>query len=573
MGTVQRPISARAKSTVYRARARIKEGRPIMAILVTAMFFGVAFGDVRATTTGVPSTANVSEPNLTTRTQSGKLAPGRPVRSDSAQATAPVTKSDVTAAGEATQRQPQLGSEWLASKLPADTERTTGTAVPPPGTEAVALPTTLSVFRNTTVPTSGNTSTVGEPSTDQSGKNVFSTGNWHAEYSNNNGSAWSQLNPFTIFGSGFCCDQVTAYDAGRNRQYWMLQYEDHFTIANSAANFASWCPYSYSPSSFGRPVSESFDYSDIAIGTRYLYITSNVFDGQNQTATMLLRLSLDDMAACVTAQAAWQFRTDLATLKVAQGITDVAYAASTALDSGTGTTLRILTWPENSTTISTVNRAITAFAYMSLTPASAQGNCASQDGVVNNWCQRTDSRILGAARGNGKLWFSWNARQSGTSRPFPYTRIVRINEADLAVEVNSDLYSGSVAHLYTSISPDNRGHVGYVDTFGGGTGTSHYFPGGMVGVVDDAAPTFPGSTYYMLYGSGGGCLNPDGLRRWGDYNTARGWYTGDGVWTATVFARTSNNEVTCGTATGVVVRNVVFGRDRDRPTYNRFAGV
>jgi hypothetical protein len=404
------------------------------------------------------------------------------------------------------------------------------------------------------------TSTISEPSTDQLNANIFQTSNWTAQFSHNNGTSWTSLNPFAIFGTGFCCDQVTVRDTNRARQFWLLQYGDHLTLASSAVtDMASWCTYRLTPQAIlGRPVGEVFDYNDLAIGGSFLYLTSNVFSGNTFKGTSLIRFNLDNLSACRSASFNQTLRTDVFTLKVAQGTTNVAFAASVTLDTGTGTTLRILAWPENSNAITTTNRAIAAFSYMG---SNSGQNCGSADGVVNNWCQRTDSRILGAARGDGKVRFSFNVKQTGTARPFPYTRMETFRESDLALLTSQDLFGTTVAHLYASMAPDVLGHIGYVDSFGGGTGTVHFFPGALIGIVDNQAPDFPGSTSFFLFGSGGGCLNAaDGLRRWGDYNTARGGGTAAGTWTASSWARSSSADVGCGTPTPISLRNVLFGR-------------
>ncbi|HET7400055.1 MAG TPA: hypothetical protein VFJ94_16180 [Intrasporangium sp.] len=476
------------------------------------------------------------------------------------------TATDRAKAAAESTRRPFAGPRPAAATVSDPTAGVASTAITAPAPNAVG---DLTVFRNTAVPTSGNTSTVSEPSTDQSGKDIFQTSNWTSQYSHNNGATWTSLNPFTIFGAGFCCDQVTIKDTGRSRQFWLLQYGDHLTLASSATtNLATWCTYTLTPQAIlGRPAGEQFDYNDLAVGTRFLYLTSNLFSAAGSfTGTAFVRFNLDNLAACQAAGFNQVVRTDLFTLKVADGSTDIAYAASTNLDAGTGTTLRILTWPENSTVVTTTNKTIAAFTYMS----NGTGNCASANGVVNNWCQRTDSRISGAARGDGKIRFSFNVRQTGTARPFPYTRMETFRESDLALLANQDLFGTTVAHLYVSLAPDRRGHIGYVDTFGGGTGTNSFFPGVLLGLVDDFAPNFPGSTSFAVFGSGAGCLNPDGLRRWGDYNTARGGDTGAGSWTVTSWIRTTNTNVGCGTATPVSIRNIVFGRGRDQASYLRF---
>src|SRR5438874_2227380 len=73
---------------------------------------------------------------------------------------------------------------------------------------------TFTIFRDSTIPASGIAGGYGyasytmEPSTAGNGKYIFQTGNWYASRSYDNGSTWSYLNPFSMFGSGYCCDQV-----------------------------------------------------------------------------------------------------------------------------------------------------------------------------------------------------------------------------------------------------------------------------------------------------------------------------------------------------------------------------
>jgi hypothetical protein len=554
--------------------ARIRFGKVgasafLVAVVAATMMLGVA---LVGASTGGPVAPSVTLTAATSqRASSGLLAP-HGVVGTSAAANAPASAADLAAAQTASVRHPLPAPTWAqgTQNTPAATDPSTvtGAAVPAPATSAVG---DLTIFRNTTVPAASNTSTVSEPSTDQSGKNVFETSNWTAQYSHNNGGSWTSLNPFTMFGSGFCCDQVTVYDPARNQQLWLLQYGNHLTLAVSPAdNLATWCSYNLTPAALlGLPAGDAFDYNDLAIGTKFAYLTSNVFTSTEAfVGTAFIRFNLDNLAACQAAANNSVLRTDLFTLKVAQGSTDVAYAASVNPNAGTGTTIRVLSWPENSTTITATDKPIPAFSVM--TQGGSQ-NCGSADLVVNNWCKFADTRILGAARGNGKLYFSFNAKQAPTARPFPYSRIETLSEANLAVLSSQDLFNTVAAHMYLSISPDRQGHIGFVDTNGGGTGTSHFFPSGMIGLLDDITPNLPGSVNFFLTGSGGGCSN-NGTPRWGDYNTIRGGYTGTGIWTATTFVRNNNTAVACGTTTSMTIKNVVFGRGRSLPTYTRFYG-
>ena len=63
--------------------------------------------------------------------------------------------------------------------------------------------------------TSGQTSTVGEPSAACSGDEIFVSGNWYATKSLDGGSSWTFVNPYTLLpspGADFCCDQSVSYD-------------------------------------------------------------------------------------------------------------------------------------------------------------------------------------------------------------------------------------------------------------------------------------------------------------------------------------------------------------------------
>ena len=525
-----------------------------LTLTTTATLVGALFLYAPSTTSSMTPTASANQGQAATP---GLVPPAGTVDGLAPAVRRAPTAGELAYARAESARRPLAGPARLTARVTDPAATISSPAVSQPGSRAAAAPV---IFRNSWVQTSGVTSTVSEPSTDQLNADIFQTSNWTAQFSHSSGTSWTSLSPFTIFGSGFCCDQVTVRDTRRARQLWLLQYGDHLTLASSATtNLATWCTYRLTPQAIlGRPAGENFDYNDLAIGNSFLYLTSNLFSSSGFTGTALIRLNLDNLSACQTTGFSQIVRTNLFTLKVAQGTTSVAFAASTNLDTGTGNTLRILTWPENSNFITTTNKAIAAFSYMS---NNSGQSCASADGVVNNWCQRTDSRILGAARGDGKVRFSFNVKQASTTRPFPYTRMETFRESDLALLTNQDLFGMTVAHLYASMAPDALGQIGYIDSFGGGTGSAHFFPGALVGIVDSQAPDFPGSTSFFLFGSGGGCLNAaDGLRRWGDYNTARGGGTAAGRWTATSWARTTSADVGCSTATPINMRNVVFGR-------------
>ncbi|MFF0133424.1 hypothetical protein ACFYTG_48535 [Streptomyces mirabilis] len=162
-----------------------------------------------------------------------------------------------------------------------------------PLSAALAQPSSVrsaaTTVRDSAIPTSAisggasSLSSTQEPSTDANGSNIFQTGNWYATRSTDNGATWSYLDPYSLFGSGFCCDQVTQYDPATGRQFWLLQFSDHLVIANASASgsgaFTNWCYWSITPSNVN--------------------ISSNFFPTSRGSGAGLLRLPKSAMSTCM----------------------------------------------------------------------------------------------------------------------------------------------------------------------------------------------------------------------------------------------------------------------------------
>jgi len=452
------------------------------------------------------------------------------------------------------------------------------TGPPAKAPDANAAPSDFITYRQTLLPAGGLRSGVDEPSTANSGKYIFQTGNWYAARSSNNGANWTYLDPFSIFGSGYCCDDVTIADHSYNHTYWLLQYGNHLTIANSrSTDHANWCSYTFTPSSVG--LNGSFDYNRIAISTRWLYITTNTYASTGTYATVI-RVDLATMNNCVSTSYGYYRTTSDFAWQPVQGAGDTMYLGSnaTTASGGSGNGFRVYRWSDTSNTIFWDDRPIASYVYM----GTNTGNCASANGQVLNWCQRTDSRMSGtgvigapsAAQGNGTdavLSWAFNARQDG-SHPFPYIRRVYFRVADRGYLGASEFYGTWGALLYPDLSVDDRGHVGMACSYGGGTGSTTLKPSGCYVLDDDVSPAQPWAYAYLPAGNGNACLNSDNLRRWGDYNSIRPWQPTGRLFLVTTFSLASNAGG-CGSSANVNVYNVVFGRRRDGGGYSRFASL
>ncbi|MFF4576042.1 hypothetical protein [Streptomyces sp. NPDC001410] len=427
---------------------------------------------------------------------------------------------------------------------------------------AVAQPSSVRSFattvRDSAIPTSGISggasylSSTQEPSTDANGSNIFQTGNWYATRSIDNGATWSYLDPYTLFGSGFCCDQVTQYDPATGRQFWLLQFSDHLVIANASASgsgaYTGWCYWNITPSWMGLANTTALDFNDMSISNSNVNISTNFFPSSGGSGAGLLRLPKSPMSTCSGFGYSYLTRTDNLTFKLVPGSTDTLYWGSNWGQTN-GSSFRVFAWPESSGNYSWWDRTVPSYGFY--TRNSGQ-NCASTDGVVTNWCQYADSRVLGAYRAGGLIGFSFNAKQDG-SHPFPYTRFVWFNESDKNLNGSGDLWGSWGAIQFASLAPNSLGRVGLEFAWGGGTGGAHYYPGS--GINSQPANAIDTNPNYYLWGAGNTCTYA-GLPRWGDYLTVRTYKADPTRWVAAGYAMKGGN---CG-ATGAYPEphNVLF---------------
>ena len=417
--------------------------------------------------------------------------------------------------------------------------------------------------------TAGGFSAVTEPSGDDAGQYRFHTGNWFAAFSVNRGVNWSYLNPFTIFGSGFCCDQVAIYDTGRNAWFWLLQYTDgSLRLAVSTNNLASWCAYTITPATTG--FTGEIDYNDLALGTNFIYVVSNIFPAAGGQGSQVIRMPLDSLTTC----GAWSgnyFRSETLgfTWKPVAGANDAMYWGTNWF--GTlGSSFRVFKWQENSSGLAWFDRTLgTTFSFF--TRNSGQ-NCAGTGGVVQNWCQFADSRVLGGARyqavdGQSYVVFSFNAGQGGPfSLPNPYTERAYFRESDLNYVASDRLFGSTTAFQFMSMATDARGHIGMTAMWGGGS--SNFYPGGIVVLQDDVSPNQPWASVFHSFGSGNPCTQ-GGLYRTGDYTTTRPFRPADKSFMGYNF-NFSANAGDCGSFAPMRVNAVRFGRSRDLPGIARW---
>jgi hypothetical protein len=416
----------------------------------------------------------------------------------------------------------------------------------------------LVLFRNiglTDANTGGQTSSVGEPSIANNGREVYITGNWYASRSLDHGSSWAMVSPYNALPSvngGFCCDQVVHYDRSRDLLLWLLQYVEKDgtntlrlavkhgdTLGNDAWMWWDFRPDTTNPAWTG----QWFDYPDLELSNNYAYITTNVFSAANErwTRSVIFRLPLDTLAEAGSLSYRYWTTTDNFALRCTRGSRDRMYFASHISNNR----LRVFSWPESDT--QATFRDVTVSAW-----SGADYATQGPDGA--NWLQRVDPRITGAWVADGVIGLAWTAARRA-QRPFPYVRVVRIDERAMTVIGDADIWNANYAYAYPDCCPNDRGHVG-ITLFRGG-GTIH--PGHVVGVRDDF------SNGWQLTATANGTHGPADAK-WGDYLACRR-HTPDGItWLATGYTLQGG-----ASRDSIQPRMVHFGRRRDERGTARWA--
>jgi len=370
-------------------------------------------------------------------------------------------------------------------------------------TQNTTLAPTLNIYKSTIVSPTQYRSTVTEPSVGNKGPIVFYTGNWFAARSADYGTSWSYVNPLQGM-SDFCCDQDVIYDKNFKIFIWYRQGlkdangENRFVLSISK-DAQTWTSYSIHPTVVNQNWKNSWwDYPHLAISNKKLYITSNMFDKNNQfVRSVITQWDLSQLSSGSTVNFKYFFETNQFNYTPVQGATDTMYWAV----HNTNAQMKLYKWSESTNTINIAYRNTPAFQWGSM-------SCPGPDGI--NWCARSDSRILAGWINNGEIGFAWNVKQGG-SFPYPHVHVVIFKEAGLTYKSNPVLWGQNIAWMYPSFSPDSSGNIGFVAYYGGGS----YYPSIAAGIINPATGTPPPYPAYSIV------LGKNGADKWGDYDRTR----------------------------------------------------
>ena len=392
---------------------------------------------------------------------------------------------------------------------------------------------------------------VGEPSVAVNDDVVVYTGNWYAARSVDGGQTFEFIDPFRSFPDppnlGFCCDQVVNYIPSIDTFVWLLQYGpqsgpdadnlQRLAFATTAdVKTGHWRLFDITTQSLG-VAGQFLDFPDLAVGANSLYVTTNIFTAQGQSAgAAVIRIPILSISpGPISAQRF--ISQDLNSFRVAQNCGTTGFFAAHEDTS----TLSLFSWPEGdaqptSTSIG-VARWIGGQGYQSRTP----------DG--QRWLDRIDPRITGAVLAGtdaDELWFAWSVDRNSNHRPQPFVQIAKIAASNLTLLDNLNIFDPDSAIAYGSLSSNANGEVGISYMIGGGQ-------------------RFPSQTIAILTGTRKDVLAAAGDRgpldsQWGDYLTVRPVFPARTLFAATGLTMNGPGD---GSNRDATPRFVVFGRASD----------
>jgi len=440
-------------------------------------------------------------------------------------------------------------------------------------------PGTFTLFENhllTDAETNSGGGFVNEPSFGVNGRAIMWTGNWYASVSGDYGQSFSYIDPGDNFpadgqpdlvgGGGYCCDQIVYYERTRGATFWLLLYHvpeggntnfQRIAVANSQADVVNnnWFWYDFTPANYGFPGSYWLDFPYLTVSQGYLYHVTKLLDwvpppeehedGEAtdedripSTRTLIARYPLDAISQ------GQSFNYDYYIVHE-HGARPTHGAATTMyipahIDNGE---MRIYVWPDGSNTIYWDDIDHNGFN---------EGTNVAPGPDGRDWSGHIDNWILGAWVADGVIGTMFGACQGG-GFPYPHVQVLRFDQVTRELVSQGQVWSTSLAWLFPSVHPNNRGHLGGTIVYGGG----NYYPGAAAWIADDynGGQVTPMEAMAFAVGNSGPEDN-----RWGDYLTARRNSPYGYTWGGSGFSL--NGGPTHGFTEA---RYVWFGRERDWP--------
>ncbi len=434
----------------------------------------------------------------------------------------------------------------------------------------------VNVWRNIVVATISNIPTFmvpdsPEPSVAANGTNIFYTWNYGACLSNDGGKTCPFLNPFNDINGNmawsFRGDPDVIFAPQQQVFLWYRQAcggaltscninpppktQMNILSVVTASGYA--CDFTFGPST--EPKFDPrwwFDYPQLALGNRFLYLTTNMFGGNTNQGTLAIRFPLAQLAGCAAGTSV-SISLDWTWLHY-NGCGDICGFLSMApVDRAvfvngwmmffaahlSNSVLRVFSWPESG------GARFDDVVHPPFQPAGrGTASCPVSDGT--DPCNFFDSRVLGglATQSNGVadwLYFYWNANQ-GNGFPFPWTYAIILNPLNptyCPVNCVIQIWSKTNALVFASVTPNLAGDFLGVSLVAAG-GTT--FPSTALATITPL-DLLGGKVSNSFTISDPGTNGPTS-NRWGDFSWIRPYF-GDpkvrwgGSWVASGFRKTN----------------------------------
>ncbi len=449
-------------------------------------------------------------------------------------------------------------------------------AAPAVAAEAPQYPGDPSLFvigrnnKNTRANAAGLGSTLAEPSAANDGLYVFASGNLrHAEYSRDGGSTWTNV---TIPGGP--TDAPTAwgdtdvlYDEATGVTFWSQLYIQTNPFGSNGVvrifvrrtvNGATSCSYTIDPA--GASNNTLPDYPKLHKSNNYLYLSTNNLGGAAGGRADILRLSIDQMAKCVTAGGAlWSLNWNAwfggqRVVTPVEGARESMYFAALLNTS----TLRVFSWGDDNST-NVVDKSISTSTFGAVDCRGGTSN--------NNWWDSLTANIVGfnlrGAVGAGRLSFWWNVAPDA-SHPQGHIHGAILRESDFSLLTQPVIWNSNYCFGNAVVTVNDRGDIGMTLAVGGMAGGGGAAARPAVSIDDDFTSGLGWFGIFHIIAAG---TENRADARYGDYFVIHR-QTPCGLW-----FESTGYALNGGTAlANVNSRYVEFGRGRDQKCYYGWRG-
>lgn len=413
--------------------------------------------------------------------------------------------------------------------------------------------------RNTLAQSVSNT--LAEPAAVGEGRHAFYMGNTYAGYSTNNGATYTSVS----FGSGpsdasiVCCDPDVIYDQGRGVTFYLILFINSSATngvvriyVRRQMNLGNNCSYTIDPAGTANNILP--DYPHLGLSNDFLYLATNNVPTSGGAVHQVRRFNIDQMADCVTAS------TNTYSSSGPGGAQRVVVPVDGARETmywawiESATTLRIFSWPESSTSVSSVLKTLShSSAFVN---PDCRGGTGNFDFIERSTAWSIAGFRLRGAVGANRISFYWNVGND-SSHPQGHVHSAVVRESDKALIAQPHIHNSGMCFGFPVVGVNDRGDLGLSIAGGGRAGGGGTAAQGYVGVDDDYTSGF--GFFGTVFLTASGTHNrSDG--RFGDYFTSRRNNPCGLFWTATNYALSGGNT----SASHVNARYIEFGRNRDR---------